>query len=245
MDTLLLVAILLGLGAVVVLIIYLIDRVNRIESLTGTLGGGTEHRPSLFGDLAGKKLWDVVCGKPTEGWDKMAVDQLRNRYQPVLRKQVEDLFADGLRDGQQGVPFPVNNPRVVSTLRGSVESWIPQQSAAAIYQAGFERARAQADALPALRQRLDEAVNAVFGKASIKLPRPISQDLIPDFGTPAGGESDSAQPGQDAAPTPAAATGTGSPGATQPTPGPTPAGAPGSATTAPTTATGANGPPRA
>jgi hypothetical protein len=240
MDTLLLVAILLGLGALAVLIISLIDRVNRIER-QASLSGEGERKPPLFGDLSGKKLWDVVSGKATPGWDKMAVDQLRNRYQPVLRKQVEELFADGLKDGQQGVPFPVNNPRVVTTLRGSVESWIPQQAATAIYQAGFERARAQPDALPALRQRLDEAVNGLFGKASIKLPRPISQDLIPDFGTPAGAEADSGQPGQDRTAGQSDATGTAGPGSEGAgASGPAPAGGP---VTAPATAGGGGGQP--
>jgi hypothetical protein len=227
MDTLLLVAILMGLGAIVVLIIYLIDRVNRIESMAGTLGTAGEQKPPLFGNLSGKKLWDVVSGKPTEGWDKMAVDQLRNRYQPVLRKQVEELFADGLRDGQQGVPFPINNPRVVTTLRGSVESWLPNQSASAIYQVGFERARAQADALPGLRQRLDDAVNGLFGKASIKLARPISQDLIPDFGTPAeSSDGTQGQPADGAAP-PAVPPVGSAPALASPQPGASATGAPG------------------
>lgn len=203
MDTLLLIGILCGLAAITVLVIYLIDRVNRIEQITLThssspAGAPAQDKPpALFGDLSGRKLWDVVSGKPVEGWDKMAVDQVRNRYQVVLRKHLEELFADGMRDGQAGAASVPKSARVINTLRGSVESWIPQQHAQAVYQVGFDRARAAPDALPALRKKLDDVVETLHMRAEIKLARPLSQDLIPGGG-PEGGDSKESEGGAGA-----------------------------------------------
>lgn len=182
MTTFLQVIILFALASVAILIIYLIDRVNNLQRYTRLLQpnkaeeeGGT----GPFGELSGQKLWDAVSGVPPEGWDKTSIDLIRNRYQLVLRKHLEELFLEGLHSAQAGtqsIPLP---SRVLQTLRGPVESWIPIESAIAIHKAGVERARCQEADLPKVRKALDDATLAVFAAAGMQLNRPMSDHLIP------------------------------------------------------------------
>ena len=76
MTTILLITVLLGITAAVILMIYLIDKINQLEQYTiENLQVDTSRIPepsnaplsssaknSLSG-LAGKNLWDAMCGK--------------------------------------------------------------------------------------------------------------------------------------------------------------------------------------
>ena len=186
MTTVLLIAILLAIAAIAVLIIYLIDRVNSIDKFARLVQADQSWASSdpaamgLFGDLHGKRLWDAVTGVPIEGWDKGAIDLIRNRYQLVLRRHIEDLFSESLQHGRekrQG--YQLSASRNISTLRGPVESWIPIENAVAIYNAGYARANAKDSELAQLRTNLDMAIDSLFSQASIKLARPMSASLIP------------------------------------------------------------------
>jgi hypothetical protein len=186
MTTALLIAILLAIAAIAVLIIYLIDRVNSIDKFARLVQADQSWSSSdpaamgLFGDLHGKRLWDAVSGIPIEGWDKGAIDLIRNRYQLVLRRHIEDLFNEGLQHGRekrQG--YQLSASRQISTLRGPVESWIPIENAVSIYNAGYARANAKDTELAQLRTNLDIAIDSLFSQASIKLARPMSASLIP------------------------------------------------------------------
>lgn len=182
MTTFLQVIILFALASVAILIVYLIDRVNTLQRYTRLLQpdkGEEEGANGPFGELSGQKLWEAVSGIPPEGWDKTSIDLIRNRYQLVLRKHLEELFLEGLHNTQSGlqsIPLP---SRVVQTLRGPVESWVPIESAIAIHKVGAERARCQEADLPKLRKALDDATLAVFAAAGIQLTRPMSDHLIP------------------------------------------------------------------
>lgn len=195
MTTVLLIAILTAIAAIAVLIIYLIDRVNSIDKFARLVQADQSWSSSdpaamgLFGDLHGKRLWDAVSGVPIEGWDKGAIDLIRNRYQLVLRRHIEDLFNEGLQHGRekrQG--YQLSASRMISTLRGPVESWIPIENAVSIYNAGYGRANAKDTELAQLRTNLDIAIDSLFSQAAIKLARPMSSSLIP------GGENTSEVP---------------------------------------------------
>jgi hypothetical protein len=186
MTTVLLIAILVAIAAIAVLIIYLIDRVNSIDKFARLVQADQSWSSSdpaamgLFGDLHGKRLWDAVSGVPIEGWDKGAIDLIRNRYQLVLRRHIEDLFNEGLQHGRekrQG--YQLSASRMISTLRGPVESWIPIENAVSIYNAGYARANAKDNELAQLRTNLDMAIDSLFSQAAIKLARPMSSSLIP------------------------------------------------------------------
>ncbi len=183
MTTFLQVIILVAIASIAILVIYLIDRVNTLQRYTRLLqhDAAEPDDPSAgpFGGLTGERLWDAVSGVPIDGWDKNSIDLVRNRYQLVLRKHVEELFMEGFQNAQAGVQTIPSSSRSVQTLRGPVESWIPIEHAIAIHQAGFDRAKSAEEQLPAVRKALDDAAALLFGLAGIRLPRPLSEHLIP------------------------------------------------------------------
>jgi hypothetical protein len=92
---------------------------------------------------------------------------------------VEELFLEGFQNSQAGIQAIPSSSRFVQTLRGPVESWIPIEHAIAVHQAGFERGKGKEEDLPAVRKSLDDATSILFGLAGIKLPRPLSEHLVP------------------------------------------------------------------
>ena len=183
MTTFLQVIILVAIASIAILVVYLIDRVNTLQRYTRLLQNdmGETDDPSAgpFGGLMGERLWDAVSGVPIDGWDKNSIDLVRNRYQLVLRKHVEELFLEGFQNAQAGIQAIPSSSRFIQTLRGPVESWIPIENAIAIHQAGFERGKGKEEDLPVVRKSLDDAVGILFGLAGIKLPRPMSEHLVP------------------------------------------------------------------
>ena len=101
MTTILLITVLLGITAAVILMIYLIDKINQLEQYTiENLQVDTSRIPepsnaplpssaknSLSG-LAGKNLWDAR-GKAVSGVSQTDVEGARKRYEIVLHKHIE------------------------------------------------------------------------------------------------------------------------------------------------------------
>ena len=77
MTTVLLLAVFFGTAAAIVLIIYLIDRVNMLEIMTmenrtSSPEASVKADPnadSVFLGLSGKILWDAMSGKTPEGFN--------------------------------------------------------------------------------------------------------------------------------------------------------------------------------
>jgi hypothetical protein len=184
-TTFLQIIILLSVAAVAILVVYLIDRVNNLQRLTRLMqpdSAAMNNPPEAngpFGDLSGQRLWEALAGVPTEGWDETAIELVRNRYALVLRKHVEDLFYEGLMHARGGTQQVPSASRPVRTLRGVVESWIPIEHAMTLYKAGWDKQSARPETLASLRKSLDAAVEGLFNAVSIKLPRPMSEHLIP------------------------------------------------------------------
>jgi hypothetical protein len=186
MVTILLLAVLLGTAAAVILIIYLIDRVNRLEKITAANGDKSDDKKletdadSSFLGLKGKALWDAMCGKPPEGFNSNDLVALKPRYEHVIKKHIESVFAEGLDHGQSGATSKKPKPTsVIGTLRGSVESWLPPQHISTIYNVAFESASATEDDLPRLRASLDESTEMLFSRTDLSLKQPYSSLLLP------------------------------------------------------------------
>jgi len=186
MVTILLLAVLLGTAAAVILIIYLIDRVNRLEKITSANGEKSDDKnldsnaDSGFLGLKGKALWDAMCGKPPEGFNSNDLVALKPRYEHVLKKHIESVFAEGLDHGQSGATAKKPKPTsVIGTLRGSVESWLPPQHISTIYNVAFESASASEEDLPRLRASLDESTEMLFSRSDLTLKQPYSSLLLP------------------------------------------------------------------
>ena len=209
MDAIASILIIGGFLVVLALLIYLIDRVNTLEresrmvkSPTPTISKGP------FLGLVGRKLWDAMVAPPPSGVDAAEWAAVRNRYNLVLQLHIEDVFAEGQRDGQRGMAGEPKNPRAIASPDGSVESWLPLSQLKSIYQAGLDSCTATEEALMGVRVGLNEAGRALYQQTGMPIA-PVQSDLLlpgplpamtawsPDVG---GGEPDSSSPAQPVPP---------------------------------------------
>ena len=189
MATLLLFVLLFFSAALLVMVVYTIDRLNSVEKITSVLNSVIAPSPStgayetqaMFDGLSGMSLWEAMSGSPVEGWDEENVDTMRPRYRIVLQKHIEAIFDEGLLDGhQETYKHLPSNTMLVSMLRGSVESWIPQNYASGIYQIGLEWSRNDISEAKRLREKLDLIADEIFSSCEIEQKTPLSKTLLPE-----------------------------------------------------------------
>ena len=143
MEPFVLAFIAIGLLIVLVFIIYLVDRVNAIEKETRLVAqslNAQKEPPSLgpFAGLSSKKLWDAMTGRVPEGMDPSVLVEVRERYELVLQKHIEAIFQEGVKDGQRGLTGEPKNTKLIATLRGPVESWLPSAQVNTLYKCGID-----------------------------------------------------------------------------------------------------------
>jgi hypothetical protein len=183
MDALVNALIAIGLLLILVLIIYLIDRVNQIEKETRkvmtTLSDKSTRSTAPFMGLSSRKLWDTMIGRGNEGLDEQALAELRSQYQVVLSKHIEALYQEGFKDGQRGMSGEPLNTKVVTTSKGQVESWIPSAQANTLYQCGLSASQTPEVNWGPLRASMDEAGLFLFSKTQLDAGSPLSDWLMP------------------------------------------------------------------
>lgn len=190
-----------GLLIIIVMVVYLVDRVNSLEKETKRVANMASHPTPEPTDpwwgLSGKPLWDAMSGRPPANLSEAGLQELRSRYEVVLQKHIQSLFDEGVRDGQLGVSGEPKNPRTIQTSAGPVDSWMPTPQVNTLYKCGLDSVQSSPDALQAVRQALDEAGQQLFSKTQYEQTEPLSQSLMPS--APGLGAS----AGTAAAPTPA------------------------------------------
>lgn len=184
MDALLNALMAIGLLLVLILVIYLIDRVNSIESETrkvvSTLNENAAKLTTPSMGLSAKKLWDVMTGRSSEGLDPQSVADLRSRYPIILSKHAEALYKDGFKDGILGSPpSDPKNTKDIVTAKGTVESWIPTAQANALYQCGLSASQTPESDWGPIRASMDEAGQFLWSKAQLEATSPLSEWLMP------------------------------------------------------------------
>lgn len=183
MDALLNALMAIGLLLILILVIYLIDRVNAIEKETRKVMTSMNEKSALaatpFMGLSSKKLWDAMTGRATEGLDAVAITELRSQYQVVLSKHMEALYQEGFKDGQRGLSGEPKNTKQISTSKGLVESWIPSAQANALYQCGLNASQTPEAEWGPIRASMDEAGQFLMGKTQLDTSSPLSDWLMP------------------------------------------------------------------
>lgn len=174
----------MGLLLVLILVIYLIDRVNTIESETrkvvSSLNDNAAKLATPSMGLTAKKLWDVMTGRSTEGVDPQVEADLRSRYPIILSKHAEALYKDGFKDGVLGnPPSEPKNTKDIVTAKGTVESWIPTAQANALYQCGLSASQTPESEWGPIRASMDEAGQFLWSKAQLEPTSPLSEWLMP------------------------------------------------------------------
>lgn len=195
----------MGLLVVIVLVIYLVDRVNSLEKETRRVAQLTVAAPAAassdpWSGLSGKALWDALTGRPPVSMSAVDLQELRTRYELVLHKHIQSLFDEGVRDGQRGMSGEPKNPRSIQTAQGAVESWMPTPQVNTLYKCGLDSAQLAPEALAPVRQALDEAGQQLFAKVQLTLAEPLSASLMPQAAGPAAPGSALGEAGPPAAP---------------------------------------------
>jgi len=174
----------IGLLVILVVVLYLLDRVNTIEKETRQFAKSLnvqKEEPSVlpFAGLASKKLWDAMTGRLPDGLDPALMHQVRSHYQPVLHKHIDALFQEGVMDGLRGILGEPKNTKLINTSSGPVESWLPSAQVNTLYKCGLDSVQLSADQLDAVRLALDEAGQTLYGKVMVNLDQPLSVSLMP------------------------------------------------------------------
>ncbi|NBY05197.1 MAG: hypothetical protein EBQ82_07390 [Betaproteobacteria bacterium] len=167
-----------GVLLLVILVLYLIDKINIIYQRHAEEAKEPSYSDGLFGDLVGKALWDAMSGIPLPGFDPKLVQDLKPHYEPVLRQHIEQTFLQGVNDQREGRPgVPVNN-RTIPTPRGSVESWMPLHHLSSLYQCGVEHAQNKPADRLRIQQTLDQVCVMLYARTGLELQDPFSRILM-------------------------------------------------------------------
>ena len=196
MNTILLLLIFTGLVGMLLVVFFMLDRVNDIHKHSDIPQRGQIDPAAVFGGLTGKNLWDALIGVPMPGWDQKRIAAIRPRYDLVLQKHLELLFEDGKLDGREGFASPVRCDRMVPTLRGEIESWIPHEFASGIYRAGYAIATTPEEDREPIRQQIDMLGDALFAAVGLP-PNPLTAILMPHLDRPKPPQDDESSEGQE------------------------------------------------
>ena len=186
MSNFLLLAILFCILGVVIMIIYLADKISMLEKNTRAATG--EHAPAAnpqtapdkrFAGLSGERLWQAMSGAAVAGLDTANIDDIRKYYGPVLERHIDELFEEGLLDSRQGIQVQPDPLRNIRTAQGQLLSWLPPGEAKNIYDLGLDRGRGEDANLPELRARLDATCARVYSMLGLTPAQSFSHRLLP------------------------------------------------------------------
>ena len=163
------VSLLLGI-VLLILIIYLISRVNDLEakafSNQGTANPAekkTENESQrVFGGLSGRQLWDEWVSIANGGDDHYDIKGDRDRFLALLELHVRSLIKTGMEHGAAGANEQPSNPLKIKMLRGEFESYLPSSQASRLYELGQELGASEdPQQRAALGEALAETIDAV------------------------------------------------------------------------------------
>jgi hypothetical protein len=179
----------------VILTLYLIDKINHLAKMYEAPKPETQGMPDfqaeisgdlLFSGLEGKKLWDAMNGREVEGFDASMIDALRPHYEPILREHITATFKDGLEEVGGDESKVPSSMRKIATARGHIQSWLPPQHLGSIYRSALEFAGTYAndphpDILVRLKQTVDSVVDMLYQRVGITNEVPFSDFLFEEM----------------------------------------------------------------
>jgi len=176
-----LVGIFLCLISVMVLVIYIVDRLRVVATGVSARAETAQTTDANFYGMDGQQLWDALTKEPAlqDAEPDARMFQIRGAYADVLARHVEEVFEEGLLDGRQGVRLSPPPLRSIKTSGGYVNSWLPLEESNEIYSIGTARAGAASVELELLRSRLNQVVLQLFERTGCSAPERLMTNLIP------------------------------------------------------------------
>ncbi len=184
-----LIALATGLS-IIVLLLYIIGRMGKLEEVTrnilqnkvetsSTSNESTSKSLENAENLQGRPLWDVLAGRG-EKLDSDSLDSIRERYEIILKKHVQGLLQSGYSDAKNGsAKQKPKNSSNINTLRGTMESWLPSEHCAVLYNSGYDLANASEKSdQDRLRMSIDDSVAALFDEVNLPFPGDFALGLI-------------------------------------------------------------------
>ena len=195
------VSLLLGI-VLLILIIYLISRVNGLEAraFSNQSTASTEKKTEaesqkVFSGLSGRELWDEWVAIANGGDDQYGIKGDRDRFLALLELHVRALIQTGAEHGVNGTNEPPSNPLKVKMLRGEFESYLPSSQAGRLYALGrdlgaSEDNRQRASIVAAITETVDAISMGIDAGSSFvesalrdinppEEPAIAEQDLLP------------------------------------------------------------------
>ena len=181
--------------AIIILLLYIIGRMGKLEEVTKTIlqsknessiesaSGNKKKSSQNSDDLQGKELWDALIGKSTD-IEVDNIEAVRQRYEIIVKKHVQILLQSGYSDSQSGgIKKNPGNLDSINTLRGAVQSWLPSEHCAVLYNSGYELASTDEKSdRDRLRMSIDDSIAALFDQVKLPFPGDFSQGLISAMG---------------------------------------------------------------
>ena len=186
-----------ALLALLVVVIYLNDRVNELERRTvaaqGGAGGAGGGDDNSWRGLTGKRLWDAMSGKKgVTPIDEAGLEALRVTYESVLSQHIESLFRAGQADARRGSGVQPTAVKTLGSPRGTVQSWIPLNHANALYRAGIDSTKSDIYDVERARMTLDDTAQVLYSQTGLNLSQPFSDLLLGNGGSLTGAAPDAA-----------------------------------------------------
>ena len=188
-------SLLLGI-ILLVLIIYLISRVNELEARAfsnqtpAATEKKTENEPQkVFAGLSGRELWDEWVSMANGGDDQYGIKGDRDRFLALLELHIRSLIKTGVEHGASGTNEPPSNPLKITMLRGEFESYLPSSQAGRLYTLGRELGASEDSAQKAaLVAALTETVDAI--SMGIDAGSSLVESAMRDVGQPPSQETE-------------------------------------------------------
>mgnify|MGYP001224679846 FL=1 len=195
------VSLLLGI-VLLILIIYLISRVNDLEAKAFSFQSATSSEKKtetdsqkVFGGLNGRQLWDEWVAMANGGEDRFGIRGDRDRFLALLELHIRSLIKTGIEHGSNGINEPPSNPLKIKMLRGEFESYLPSSQAGRLYEIGCDLGvsddpQQQAALVAALTETVDAismgidagstfVENAMRDVSTEPQDRELGQELVP------------------------------------------------------------------
>lgn len=166
---------------------FLLKRISQLEArareLSQSQAKGIQHniQDPVFDRYDGEQLWHTLSTpNDASSFDAKTLEDARQRYAFIMIKHASALFDAGWRDAQSGTQNTPSNSKRITTLRGAVQSWMPDEYASSLYECGRHSfMAAQEDERAPVRVTVDQICRAISKQLHLAVDLQLADRLMP------------------------------------------------------------------